>query len=328
MEVYRFGMAHIGLKVLNSLVHKAKEGLDITVLVDSWGTGTSHSFFKTLISAGGKVRHFEKIRFSLKTDILTRNHRRDHRKIIVIDDKICYLGSSNITDYNLSWRESMLRIEDLKLAKIFTTTFFLMFNAHSSKNVDKSELTKTEPFGKKMAILKDVPSMRFKTILQKYISLINEAEETIFIETPYFLPSYTLRKTLIAAAKRGVEVVCILPQKSDVSMVDILRNRYIGPLHKAGIKIFFYTPNNLHAKILLIDQKTFSIGSPNFDYRSFRFQYEIILCGQEPKISTQIEQHIKNTIVDSQPFNYQTWKDRNAIERFFEWLIIPLRHLL
>ncbi|MCD4730659.1 MAG: hypothetical protein K8R74_08670 [Bacteroidales bacterium] len=150
----------------------------------------------------------------------------------------------------------------------------------------------------------------------------------IVIETPYFLPSFFVRKALMDAAKRGVEVKVIMPKHSDVGLIDLLRNRNLGPLHKNGVKQLFYTPHNLHAKILTVDSEVFAIGSPNFDYRSFRFQHEIVLIGMEPDVSKQLEIHIKETIENSIEFDYNIWKKRSAMQKFFEWILLPFRHLL
>jgi cardiolipin synthase len=130
------------------------------------------------------------------------------------------------------------------------------------------------------------------------------------------------------AARKGVEVKVIMPRHSDVGLIDLLRNRYLGPLHKNGVKQLFYTPHNLHAKMLTVDNEVFAIGSPNFDYRSFRFQHEIVLIGMEPDVSKQLEIHIKETIESSIEFDYNIWKKRSAMQKFFEWILLPFRHLL
>jgi cardiolipin synthase len=119
-----------------------------------------------------------------------------------------------------------------------------------------------------------------------------------------------------------------MPLNSDVGLVDLLRNRFLGPLHKSGVKLLFYVPHNLHAKLMLVDRELFSIGSPNFDYRSFRFQHEIVLVGKEQKITDQVIEHIEETIRNSEPFNYELWQNRSKIQKFFEWLLLPFRHLL
>ena len=118
-----------------------------------------------------------------------------------------------------------------------------------------------------------------------------------------------------------------MPQHSDVNMVDILRNRYMGELNKNQVETFFYTPRNLHAKVFLVDKTYFIVGSSNFDYRSFRFMHEINLFGKDKKIMALLESHIAETINDCIPFDYKKWSDRSLTQRLFERLLIPFRHL-
>ncbi|RLD61654.1 MAG: hypothetical protein DRJ05_02100, partial [Bacteroidetes bacterium] len=109
---------------------------------------------------------------------------------------------------------------------------------------------------------------------------------------------------------------------------NILHGRYLKMLHNHNIKFLYFQTHNLHAKILLIDNKLFSIGSPNFDYRSFRYMHEIALVGSRPEIVAMIRNHIDKTIESCEPFNYEVWKQRPMIQKFFEWLLLPFRHLL
>ena len=133
---------------------------------------------------------------------------------------------------------------------------------------------------------------------------------------------------MIDASRRGVKVNVILPDHSDVNLVDILRNKYLGPLHKSGINFMFYKPNNLHAKLMLVDSEYFAIGSSNFDYRSFRYMYEIMLVGDEKSIVKQVKDHMNITINESKPFDLSKWENRAMINKIFEWILLPFRHLL
>lgn len=325
LETFRIGNDVIGERFNRALTAKAKQGVEVKILVDYWGAGSvGHDFFKDLIEADGELRLFEKIRYN--TDLFTKGHRRNHRKLLLIDDKISWIGSSNITGYNLNWRESMLRMKS-----DITTTFvklfmedFRMYNKYKFNIAYKTRLVKAMDF----EIVRDVPSITFKRINQKFINLIKGAEKRVLIETPYFLPGFMLRKALTEAALKGVEVVVIMPKRSDVNLIDILRNKYLGPLYQNGVKFNFYEPNNLHAKIMLVDDIQFAIGSSNFDYRSFRYMFEIMLFGSEIDISSQIKTHIHKTLQNSSSFNYSNWTKRPLINRFFEWILLPFRHLL
>lgn len=324
LETYRFNNDSIGIKFRDALTRKSKEGVKIKLLMDSWGTSLPSSFFEELRNNGGEARYFLKVKFFW--DFFTKNHRRNHRKLLIIDDVITYIGSANLTDYSLNWRESILRVKS-GLAQSFKIVFEEHYELYNKYVFDKRiRIRKITHEG--FDIIRDIPSLTKQRIRASFIQLIKLARHNIVIETPYFLPSFYVRKALMDAARKGVEVKVIMPRHSDVGLIDLLRNRYLGPLHKNGVKQLFYTPHNLHAKMLTVDNEVFAIGSPNFDYRSFRFQHEIVLIGMEPDVSKQLEIHIKETIESSIEFDYNIWKKRSAMQKFFEWILLPFRHLL
>lgn len=325
LQTFRVGKDVIGDRFRRALTKKAKQGVEIKILIDYWGAGPINSeYFKELIQYKGEVRFFQKIKYN--TDIFTKSHKRNHRKLLLIDDKISYIGSSNITGYNLNWRESVLRIKS-NLTPVFVKLFKQDFKNFNKYNINTNSRTYTIKFNG-FEIIRDAPSITFKKINNKFIRLIKNAEHQVVIETPYFLPGYFLRKALTDAAQRGVKVTVLLPKQSDVTLIDILRNKYLGPLNKKGVNFLFYQLNNLHAKLLLIDNSYFAIGSSNFDYRSFRYMYEIMLIGTDSNIIDQISVHASRTREDTQPFDYVKWKDRPLINKVFEWILLPFRHLL
>jgi len=324
LETYRFNNDSIGVRFRDILAKKSREGVEVKILMDSWGTTLPASFFSELQTGNSDIRYFQKIK--LFWDFFTKNHRRNHRKLLIIDDVITYIGSANLTDYSLNWRESVLRIY-ADITPQFRKIFLQHFEIYNKYVFEKQLKIRKITHGKS-EILRDVPSLTRQRIRKRYIELIKTANREIVIETPYFLPSFFLRKALTDAAKRGVEVKVIMPLRSDVGLIDVLRNRYLGGLHKSGLRLFFYQRHNLHAKILMIDREVFSIGSPNFDYRSFRFQHEIVLIGEERSARDQIMDHINQTLQDSVSFSYVLWSKRSALQKFFEWIILPFRHLL
>jgi cardiolipin synthase len=325
IETFRIGKDEIGERFRRVLTKKAKEGVEVKVLIDYWGAGSvDHGYFEKLIKFKGEVRFFEKIKFN--SDIFTKGHRRNHRKLVLIDDIITYIGSSNLTAYNMNWRESVLRIKT-NITPTFVKLFLQDFNNYNKYTFHIPTKAQLVKFGN-FEIVRDVPSIALKHINSKFIRLIKSAKSRITIETPYFLPGFFLRKALVDAALKGVSVNIILPRHSDVTLIDILRNKYFGPLYKAGVNILFYELNNLHAKMMLIDKKTFAIGSSNFDYRSFRYMYEIMLIGDNKDVAKQVNSHMKITMSDSVKFDYNHWKNRPLINKLFEWILLPFRHLL
>lgn len=324
LETYRFNNDSIGIKFKDALTRKSEQGVDVKVLMDSWGTSLPASFFQHLIASGGEIRYFQKIKFFW--DFFTKNHRRNHRKLLIIDDEVSYIGSANLTDYSLNWRELMLRVQsDIGLA--FKKAFLQQFEIYNKYVFDKRLQIRKITHGHN-EILRDIPSLTKQRIRKRYIELIRKANKEVIIETPYFLPSFLVRKALTDAAKRGVKVLILMPKHSDVGMINVLRNRYLGPLYKNGVDLMFYVPHNLHAKLLVIDKEIYSIGSPNFDYRSFRFQHEIVLIGSDESVIEQVLKHVAGTMQNSEDFEYEIWLERSTIQKFFEWLILPFRHLL
>ncbi len=324
LETYRFNNDSIGVKFRDALTRKSREGVEVKLLVDSWGTSLPSNFFTEMTSNGGEIRYFQKIKFVW--DFFTKNHRRNHRKLMIIDDDITYIGSSNLTDYSLNWRESMMRIKS-SLAVAFKKVFIQHYEIYN-RNIFEKLINIRKITHDGIEIIRDIPSLTKQRIRKKYVEMIKEAEREVIIETPYFLPSFFVRKAFSDAVKRGVDVKVIMPRHSDVGLIDTLRNHYLGPLHKNGVKLLFYMPHNLHAKLMMVDREVFSIGSPNFDYRSFRFQHEIALVGKDIDALRQIEKHITETLLNSIEFDYNIWVRRSTIQKFFEWILLPFRHLL
>jgi cardiolipin synthase A/B len=324
LETYRFNNDSIGIKFRDALTHKSRENVEIKILVDSWGTSLPAGFFSEMESNGAEIRYFQKIKFFW--DFFTRNHRRNHRKLLIIDDIITYIGSANLTAYSLNWRESVLRIKS-EIAVPFKKVFLHHFKIYNKYVFEKLlHIRKISHDGTE--ILRDVPSLTKQRIRKRYIEIIKNAEKEVVIETPYFLPSFYVRKALSDAAKRGVDVTVIMPKHSDVGMIDVLRTRFLGPLHKNGVRLLFYTPDNLHAKFIVADKEIFALGSPNFDYRSFRFQHEIVIVSRDRSAISQLDEHISVTIQNSEEFNYGFWQKRSNMIKFIEWLMLPFRHLL
>lgn len=322
IETYKYGNDQIGIKFRDTLTKKAKQGVKILLMIDSWGAYVSLGFFSEMMKHGGEVRIFKKMRLNI--DSFTKNHRRNHRKIIIIDDCVTYISSANIAAYALNWRESSLRMVG-DVALTFKEAFYASYKIYNKYIYDKLSASKSL-FYNGFEILRDVPTTVFQPTRKKFLDLIRGAEKEIIIETPYFLPGSYMRKALMEAAGRGVKVKIIMPLHSDVNVVDILRNRYLGEMYENNVEILFYTPRNLHSKVFVVDKTFFIVGSSNFDYRSFRYMHEIDLFGKDRKILNLLEAHIGETISECSLFDYNKWSDRSLIQRVFERLLIPFRH--
>jgi cardiolipin synthase A/B len=323
LEIYRFRNDPMGIRFRDNLIQKCRQGVEIKLLIDSWGASSNYAFFRDLIDAGGEVKFFKKIR--LTWDAFTKNHRRDHRKILIIDDHITYIGSANISSYSINWRESVFRIKG-DITKNFKEVFFENIRIYNKFLYDKISYTRKIRYDN-FQIIRDVPSLKHQPVQRKYLELIQKSKRDIYLETPYFLPGSKLRKALMDAAERGVKVNIIIPKNSDIHALDILAGRYFGELWEKKVNIFHFMSQNLHSKIFLVDRTYFMIGSSNFDYRSFRYQHEICLFGEHKSLNRQLINHFNQTLRECVPFNYHQWKRRPLLQRILERLLVPFRHL-
>lgn len=323
IETYKFGNDSVGILFRDALTKKAMEGVKIKLLIDSWGAGVAYSFFREMLQYGAEIRFFRKI--VLAFDFFTKNHRRNHRKLLIIDDRIAYLGSANLAGHSIKWKELQLRAKG-NIAIHLKRTFLKSFKDYRKYIFNKLSYRKVIHYCN-FEIIQDIPSIYRQRIKKRYEDLIQKAQKTIVIETPYFVPGFKLRKKLMEAALRGVDVIIIMPEHSDVRMVDLLRNKYLGQMHRNKVRFLFYTPTNLHAKAALFDDEIFGIGSANFDYRSFRYMYEIMLFGKNRTIVSSLRSHIEEVIKDCIPFDYNAWLKRPIIEKIISQILVPFRHL-
>jgi len=324
LEMYKFANDVIGAKFRDALTRKSREGIEIKLLLDAWGTSAGYAFFSELILNGGEVRFFKPLRWSYNW--LARHHNRNHRKLLIIDDEISYIGSANLTAYSLNWREMVIRLQG-PITHVLKRSFFESRRIYNKLYFNTKVYSRVLNAGN-FRIIREVPSITRQRIKKRYEEFIRQAKKEIIIETPYFLPGFLLRKFLIEAARSGVNVTIIAPKQSDVTIADVLRSKYLGILHKNGINLQFYVPYNLHAKLMIIDGELFSVGSSNFDYRSFRYMHELMLTGTDPAMLSAFLEHTRETLADCEAFDYQKWLRRPLIHKVFENLLVPFRHFL
>ncbi len=311
LETYIYDDDIIGRQFRDALIKKAASGIKVRVLVDALGSSVKKPFFKKLIEQGGEVRFFKEFTYALK--IFARNHERDHRKLLIVDRKIAHMGSENITASCLEWRELSIRLIG-GIAGHLAVSFGKTWKRYEKISKEKIRRVIHEKF----EILEDIPADLEQLTRNKYVTLIDKAKKEILIETPYFIPPFKIRKALKKAIRRGVTVKLIIPFISDVKIADLLRTRYLGKLHRKGVQIFYYLPQTLHSKLLIIDDSFFMLGSSNLDYRSFVHQYEINLIGEHTGIITALKKHFRETLSKCKPFSYAEWKKRSSFIKIIE----------
>ncbi|MFA6073673.1 MAG: phosphatidylserine/phosphatidylglycerophosphate/cardiolipin synthase family protein [Candidatus Woesearchaeota archaeon] len=320
IETFRFSGGITGKEVRDELIKKAKEGVEIKLLIDHWGSMVKREFFSELLEHKAELIFFRK--FKITSNFVKYNNRRDHRKIIVIDDKIVYIGSSNITEHSLDWREFNLRIVGL-IAGIFKDIFLDNCKLYNDYFHDKRSHIFPLTYGS-FEIVRDVPSLKYRMIRRKLMELIYSAKKEILLETPYFVPDYLFIHALNLAAKRGVKITLIIPKDSDSKVVDMMTSSYLGALHKKNVHVKYYAKHFLHAKVAIIDNVA-TTGSANLDHRSFSYMYEINLFSNNKKFRDILRKHIDETLKDAEDFNYEIWRRRSILRKICEVLLRPFR---
>ncbi|AMV63001.1 Cardiolipin synthetase [Pediococcus damnosus] len=324
VEFYTFYDDQIGRDVLHLLEKKAKEGVEVRVLWDSWGSmGTKSKFFKHLRELGGYAAPFLGTH-SAVTDF--RLNFRDHRKIVVIDGQVAYTGGFNIGDQYLGrskkfgyWRDTHMRIVG-SAAYSLQARFVRDWNATDHENPINTVFdpgSEYFPVAKvngntSLQIVSSGPDSETENIKLGYLKLINSAHRSIWIQSPYLIPDDSVMDALHMAALSGVDVRIMIPHMPDHVFVYRATQYYARQCAKWGIQVYNYDAGFLHAKTMVVDGKLGSVGSANMDFRSFSLNFEVNAFIYDKKIAHELEEIFKDdiqksTLQTTEMYDNQSW---------------------
>jgi cardiolipin synthase len=291
LEYYIFSPDRIGTRVRDALARKAREGVEVRLLVDGHGSKRfSRGFKKPLEAAGARVAWFNSARL---TRFLPRYvNFRTHRKIVVVDGRTAFTGGINITDgqteefaADQAWRDTHLMIEGIAaraLQAVFAENwFFATGEALSDLDFYPPDPLEGEHL---VQIVASGPDRDAPAIRNLFFAAIAGAEKRVLLTTPYFVPDEAILTALQTTARRGVEVRVLVPEKSDGALVNAAARTWYDALLPAGVHVHLYTPRMLHAKSLVVDDGISVVGTANMDNRSFRLNFEVVavLYGTSP----------------------------------------------
>jgi cardiolipin synthase A/B len=280
MEYYIFENDPVGRLVRDVLIDKARQGVEVRLIYDDVGCWhVPNRFFEEMIEAGIEVRAFLKVRFPVFT---SKVNYRNHRKIVVIDGRLGFVGGMNIAvryirgfDWGI-WRDTHVMIKG-KAVHGLQTTFLLDWYF-----VDQTLLTSSRFFpaldsvGESLVqIVTSEPTAEWKEIMQGLCLAINSAKKYFYIQTPYFLPTEPLLAALQTAALAGVDIRIMLPEHADATITQLASRSYLKDVLRAGVKVFFYQKGFLHSKLMVSDDALCTVGSTNMDFRSFEHNFEV-----------------------------------------------------
>ena len=296
IQYYIFRLDQLGNRIMDALTAKAKEGVKVRLLYDDMGSrriGKRH--FKEFIQAGGEVETFFP---SILPIINPRLNYRNHRKIVVIDGRVGYIGGFNVGEEYLGlsrkfgyWRDTHLRLEGSALHPL-QTRFILDWNQASARHDIEYDEVYFPAMPKKgdtaMQIVSSGPDEEWEQIKDGYLKMINMAEKYIYIQTPYFIPDPSFYDAVRIAALSGIDVRIMIPNKPDHPFVYWATYSYAGQMLRAGARVFIYDNGFLHTKMIVVDDKISTVGTANIDVRSFKLNFEVNAFIYDHKVSSEL----------------------------------------
>ena len=280
INIYIFEDDALGRLVADALMTKARQGVKVRLIYDDVGCWrVDNRFFEQMREAGVEVVPFLPVRFPSFT---SKVNYRNHRKIIVIDGRIGYIGGMNIARRYVSdkWRDTMLRVQGgvvYALQRAFLVDWYFVDHTLITDRIYYPPVSE-ELTAKNHQLVAQVvtsgPMARYPEIMQGFVRIILAARRYIYIETPYFLPNEPILFALKTAALAGVDVRLMCPLYSDARFLDWASRSYLREIHEAGAKIYLYEPGFLHSKLLISDDSLVSCGSTNVDFRSLENNFE------------------------------------------------------
>jgi cardiolipin synthase len=303
---------HNGCKVVEALKRAAARGVSCRAMADDLGSRTiiRSEHWQAMRAAGVRVAAGLPIGSLLLRPFVGRIDLRNHRKIVVIDDRITYCGSQNCADPEFRvkakyapWVDAVMRFEGL-IARQNQFLFAADWMTYVDENLNEllsKPLPMPMPGGVPAQVVGTGPTVRYSAMPEMFESLLFAARREIVITTPYYVPDEALQNALCTTAYRGVETTIIFPARNDSWIVGAASRSYYADLLTAGVKIYEYEGGLLHTKSLTLDGEVTLIGSANMDRRSFELNYENNILFHDPALTGAMRERQQDYIARSHP---------------------------
>jgi cardiolipin synthase len=317
MMSYIFHNDQAGRRFMDALTAKAKENVEVRLLVDDFGSHDLNSgLTKPLIEAGGRFARFMPV---MPFRPHWRPNFRNHRKILIVDGEVGFTGGLNIGDEYQGrkkkfapWRDCHTCLKGpavWRLQEAFAEDWFFTVDRDLS---DGKYFPDMRPQGQNLVqVVNSGPDQDYETIHAVIFTAICEAQKRIYITTPYFVPDPAVLLALKSASWTGVDVRILVPGKTDHALIQAASRSYFRELLEAGVKIYEHQPGILHAKTMVVDGAWSTVGSANMDIRSFRLNFEINLLISGSNFGAQMESIFENDISQAKPLTLAALDDRS-----------------
>ena len=325
MEYFIFQFDGIGKEIADLLIKKAKEGVEVNLIID--GVNLANYKLKSYFKNTG-VHLYLFFRTYIPIFNIRINYR-DHRKVTIIDNRVAFVGGMNIGDEYLGkgkigyWRDTSVKIYG-DIVSTFEKEFYFSMSIVKNKFL-KDEKTSNEISLKYeeednvyMQVISSGPNYEFPAIRDNYIKLIQEARKSVFIQTPYFVPDDLLLDTLKSAVLSGIDVKIMIPNKADHPFIYWINQYYVAELLRLGANIYRYENGFIHSKTILVDEEVVSVGTCNFDYRSFYLNFEINLNIYNKDVANSFKTQYYKDIAISKKLTFADFKKRSIFTKVRE----------
>lgn len=315
----------VGDTMLKKLIKKAREGVKVRLLVDALGSWRINKrLVRKLIECGGSYAEF----FPTKWKILnSKINYRNHRKLTIIDNKIGYIGGFNIAREYIGrkrkfgyWRDTHIRIKGDSVFDL-NTRFLMDWRSASNEEVNIEEVffdyeSNNGDVG--IQIVSSGPDAVHEEIKRAFLKMITMAKRSIYIQTPYFIPDAPILEALKMAVQSGVDVRIMIPSIPDHMFVYWATYSYIAEIIEVGGRVHIYQNGFLHAKTMVVDGEVATVGSANFDRRSFRLNFEANAFIFDRQESLKLENYFLEDIKLSSILTKEKYEDRGTVIKLKE----------
>lgn len=323
MQYYIIVNDNIGIRVMEALMERARAGVKVRLIYDHVGSfKLSNRYLRRLKEAGVEAYPFFKVVFP---PFGTRINWRNHRKIVVIDGKVGYIGGMNVADRYVDggklfdvWRDLHLRVEGPAVFAL-QQSFAVDWNFMGQPLLEEGPLaTAVKGHSVGMQLVTGGPTTQWLNMTLVFQQAIARARKCIYIQTPYFIPSEGLVHALQVAALSKVDVRLMIPLRSDSDMLRWASFSYVQECLRAGIKVYLYEKGMLHSKAIIIDDDFCTVGSTNFDFRSFEHNFEANMLIYSTDFNARMKALFVRDMRDSRRVTSSAWRHRPWREKALE----------
>lgn len=324
---------NIGTRVLSALEERARAGVKVRIIYDHVGSfKLSRKALRRLKEAGVEAYPFFKVVFP---PFGTRINWRNHRKIAIIDGTVGYIGGMNVADRYIDggkmfpmWRDLHLRVTGPAVAAL-QQSFAVDWNFMGHPLLVDEIRPEHQPHSNiGMQLVTGGPTTQWMNMTLIFQRAISEAKKCVYILTPYFIPTEGLVQTLQVAALSKVDVRLIVPRRSDSDMLRWATCSYVQECLRAGIKVYFYEKGMLHSKAVIIDDDFCTVGSTNFDFRSFEHNFEANMLIYSTEFNARMKALFMRELHDSRRITSAEWNRRPFLEKALESVMRLLSPIL